>query len=255
MPSVRLILRRAKLAAEDPYSNSFISPNSAGAVHRVPKDTHRPAGDRTTGPDDILATDTVREEVATSLATETPASSIHERDERSADPILSRTAGPDDLLVGKHLEDSLDGNEVELSGRIGGFIRPSRTDKDLPSSQLQRTSTPDSGEEQGAPQARSLPLQEPHEITPSATTTHSFATPLYLQGKGRQANPDIQDIITGIVKLLNGNVNVQANTAPAMGRPLRPLSTRINNRGPPRITDIPALPPDFDVPAPLPLRR
>ncbi|KAH1006455.1 hypothetical protein HUJ05_007190 [Dendroctonus ponderosae] len=35
-----------------------------------------------------------------------------------------------------------------------------------------------------------------------------------------------------------------------MGRPLRPLSTRINNRGPPRITDVPALPPDFDVPAP-----
>lgn len=35
----------------------------------------------------------------------------------------------------------------------------------------------------------------------------------------RQANPDIQDIITGIVKLLNGNVNVAANTA----RPLRPI--------------------------------
>lgn len=56
------------------------------------------------------------------------------------------------------------------------------------------------------------------------------------------------------MKLLNGNVNVQANTAPVMGgRPLRPLSTRINNRGPPKISDVPALPPDFDVPAaPLP---
>lgn len=39
-----------------------------------------------------------------------------------------------------------------------------------------------------------------------------------------------------------------------MGRPLRPLSTRINNRGPPRISDVPALPPDFDVPSqPLPI--
>lgn len=46
-----------------------------------------------------------------------------------------------------------------------------------------------------------------------------------------------------------GNVNVQANTAPGVGRPMRPFSTRINNRGPPRITDLPALPPDFDVPA------
>lgn len=50
-----------------------------------------------------------------------------------------------------------------------------------------------------------------------------------------------------------GNVNVQANTVPAMARPLRPVSSRINNRGPPRITDLPILPPDFDQPAPPPL--
>lgn len=110
-----------------------------------------------------------------------------------------------------------------------------------------------SGEDQGVPQARSLLLQGPQEIRPTATSallTPNFATLSPVQEKGRQANPDIQDIITGIVKLLNGNVNVQANTAPGVGRPLRPLSTRINNRGPPRITDVPALPPDFDVPAP-----
>lgn len=82
------------------------------------------------------------------------------------------------------------------------------------------------------------------------TTSSATLLPDFTQ-KGRQASPDIQDIITGIVKLLNGNVNVQANTAPAMGRPLRPISTRINNRGPPRITDVPALPPDFDS-GPLP---
>lgn len=40
-------------------------------------------------------------------------------------------------------------------------------------------------------------------------------------GNQRQANPDIQDIITGIVKLLNGNVNVAANTI----RPHKPTQT------------------------------
>lgn len=127
-------------------------------------------------------------------------------------------------------------------------------DKHLLSNGVEQTLGPQSGEGQGAPQARSLSLQEPQETTatPTATITQSTVTLSNQPGKGRQANPDIQDIITGIVKLLNGNVNVQANTQPAMGRPLRPLSTRINNRGPPRITDVPALPPDFDVPAPLP---
>lgn len=106
---------------------------------------------------------------------------------------------------------------------------------------------PPSGEAWGAPHARAL--LGPQEITPSATMSQSTASHSPLPNQGRQANPDIQDIITGIVKLLNGNVNVQANTQPAVGRPLRPFSTRINNRGPPRITDVPALPPDFDVPA------
>lgn len=106
------------------------------------------------------------------------------------------------------------------------------------------------GEAKGAPQARAL--LEPQEVKPTAVMTHSFVTFSPESIKGRQASPDIQDIITGIVKLLNGNVNVQANTAPPMGRPLRPISTRINNRGPPRITDVAPLPPDFDMPAPLP---
>lgn len=121
-----------------------------------------------------------------------------------------------------------------------------------------------SGEAKGALQGRSL--QEPQEITPTATTTASATHSVSLE-KARQvlnytflshkitlnlqANPDIQDILTGLVKLLHGNVKVQTNTAPpGSGRPLRPVSTRINNRGPPRITDVPALPPDFDIPAP-----
>ncbi|XP_050296688.1 uncharacterized protein LOC126736402 [Anthonomus grandis grandis] len=230
------------------YPNSFISPNSAAEE----------PGDPVGGENSLKTTATFLEGVSRIIneeekdevsIDETPVY-ISNRVERSAEPVLTRTTGDDNLLIFKNVEESLDSNDVELSGRIGHFIQPSRTDKDLYFGGLHSTSIQHqySGEGQGALQGRSL--REPLEIAPTATTT-AFATPsLPNPGKPRQANPDIQDIITGIVKLLNGNVNVQANTAPVMGRPLRPLSTRINNRGPPRITDVPALPPDFDVPAP-----
>ncbi|XP_055538806.1 uncharacterized protein LOC129726146 isoform X2 [Wyeomyia smithii] len=61
---------------------------------------------------------------------------------------------------------------------------------------------------------------------------------------GRQnSNPDIQDIITGIVKLLNGNVNVHANTQPTR----RHSATRINNRGPPRISEAQPVPNEYEI--------
>ncbi|XP_058830757.1 uncharacterized protein LOC131689580 isoform X2 [Topomyia yanbarensis] len=61
---------------------------------------------------------------------------------------------------------------------------------------------------------------------------------------GRQnSNPDIQDIITGIVKLLNGNVNVHTNTQPTR----RHSATRINNRGPPRISEAQPVPNEFEI--------
>ncbi|XP_046403761.1 uncharacterized protein LOC124169248 isoform X2 [Ischnura elegans] len=90
-----------------------------------------------------------------------------------------------------------------------------------------------------------------------------------------QANPDIQDIISGIVRLLGGNVNVQANagtttttpapiTLPAAPGGMRPPPpppshhVRINNRGPPRITDIlfeeDARPPQRPRPPPPPFQ-
>lgn len=135
-----------------------------------------------------------------------------------------------------------------------------------------------SGEEYGAPRGRSLSLTEPEIPTVSVDGTKKVnasqiaeeSTRKEVETPGlpfasfrsnyeeRKTNPDIQDIITGIVKLLNGNVKVQANpNLPpggiiGAGRPLRPLSTRINNRGPPRITDVPPLPPDFDTTGPHP---
>lgn len=99
-----------------------------------------------------------------------------------------------------------------------------------------------SGEGHGAPQRPNL-LSEPHQLVGALKlrSQHSsamdqqrrarqeipkiyseHAPPPVLQTAlpgNRQASADIQDIITGIVKLFNGNINVAANTV----RPLRPL--------------------------------
>ncbi|XP_058982085.1 mucin-2-like isoform X1 [Musca domestica] len=77
--------------------------------------------------------------------------------------------------------------------------------------------------------------------TSSATLTAATAT-VSPHNPRQNPNPDIQDIITGIVKLLNGNVNVHANTQGVR----RPTASRINNRGPPRISDVQPLPIDYD---------
>lgn len=227
------------------YSNSYISPNSADENVEY-KETV--TAQRTSGPRDI------RESESETYVTSSSEISNGNDDElkSSAEPIiLHRTTGIDDLTSYKNVADVLETNDVEYSGRRDGYyIQPSSTIKTEGENDAFNAFT-NSGEVKGAPQGRSIPLLEPQEISPSATMAQNIVTPSLRPGQqGRQANPDIQDIITGIVKLLNGNVNVQANTAPAMARPLRPLSTRINNRGPPRITDVPVLPPDFDVPAP-----
>ncbi|XP_078032954.1 calcium-binding EGF-like domain-containing protein pawn [Augochlora pura] len=160
----------------------------------------------------------------------------------------------DELTSSKHV-DHIDGNNIEV--KPGEYYRIAPT-----------TSESVSGEGQGAPQGPKL-LTEPHQLVGASPQRAQYlqaidqqrqarqeiprifsehAPPPILQTATpgqRQANPDIQDIITGIVKLLNGNVNVAANTV----RPLRPIqATRINNRGPPRISDVPPLPPDFDTP-------
>ncbi|XP_076679014.1 calcium-binding EGF-like domain-containing protein pawn isoform X2 [Andrena cerasifolii] len=160
----------------------------------------------------------------------------------------------DELTSSKHV-DHFDGNNIEVKPGEYYHIAPT-------------TSESMSGEGQGAPQVPKL-LSEPHhpagvprqrahylqaidqqrrarQDTPRIYSEHAPPPILQTATPGqRQANPDIQDIITGIVKLLNGNVNVAANTV----RPLRPIqATRINNRGPPRISDVPPLPPDFDTP-------
>lgn len=236
------------------YPNSFISPNSAD---KHPEQIVSAEALKTSGPKDITPTLLLKDDNEDRGNLDTNSenllgvsiSSVEEkRVERSADPILSKTTAEDNLLLFKNIEDSFDRNDVELSGRVAHLIQPSRTDKNQYFGVVQSTVDQSSGEVKGALQGRSL--QEPQEISPTATTLTTTATLSSEPGKPRQANPDIQDIITGLVKLLNGNVNVHANTALEMGRPVRPVSTRINNRGPPRITDVPPLPPDFNLPAP-----
>ncbi|XP_036330913.1 mucin-5AC isoform X7 [Rhagoletis pomonella] len=88
------------------------------------------------------------------------------------------------------------------------------------------------------------PLMSGSPINPTrsiATSTAATAT-ASPHNPRQNSNPDIQDIITGIVKLLNGNVNVHANTQGLR----RPSASRINNRGPPRISDVQTLPIDYD---------
>ena len=88
--------------------------------------------------------------------------------------------------------------------------------------------------------SRSTAISMTRAGTPNATVTPTSGS------RQQNPNPDIQDIITGIVKLLNGNVNVHANTQGVR----RPSATRINNRGPPRITDTQTLPLDYDAQKP-----
>ncbi|XP_046974887.1 uncharacterized protein LOC124541103 isoform X1 [Vanessa cardui] len=98
------------------------------------------------------------------------------------------------------------------------------------------------GEGKRAPKGRALAPTGP-KIRSTAVQPPTFAT-TSPRDQGRQ-NSEIHNIITGIVQMLNGKVNVQANTQLLNGRP-RPMTSRINNRGPPRLTE--SYSSDFDKP-------
>lgn len=111
------------------------------------------------------------------------------------------------------------------------MTRSERTGKDL---------TLESFLAKGGP--RSITSGSP--ISPTSVTLMS-PTAISTNNPRQNPNPDIQDIITGIVKLLNGNVNVHANTQPAQAS-RRPYTTRINNRGPPRISEAQPVPNEYE---------
>lgn len=173
---------------------------------------------------------------------------------RSADPDReSRSINIDDIPSSNNEID----NHIEMHNKRKYYeIRPTKTIDYLRSSDDEifmssgfgdRLDFRFPGEEKRVPIARALTLSGPR-IRPTAVQP-IFATANHNQGR---QNTEIQNIITGIVKLLNGNVNVQANSQLLNGRPGRPMASRINNRGPPRISDLPPLP-EFDPPVTPPV--
>ncbi|CAB0016472.1 unnamed protein product [Nesidiocoris tenuis] len=96
------------------------------------------------------------------------------------------------------------------------------------------------GEAVGAPRGRGLPL-EPQTPALSAGTEIAPRASDNRKGPGQ---PDLREFISGFVKYLNGNVPM------GTGMP-RPIRNRINNRGPPKISDLPPLNLDSGLPPAL----
>ena len=148
----------------------------------------------------------------------------HVRVERSASPILN-----DPSTAGKIIH--FDSNNVETSGRYFSSINPTTTQDDVGKLRTGKEFLDEDsflGE-----RGRRAKSSRPQELMPSSVMPTEPTATKQPTNPRQNSNPDIQDIITGIVKLLNGNVNVHANN----GGTRRPPSNRINNRGPPRISE------------------
>lgn len=171
----------------------------------------------------------------------------HIRIERSASPILHDISSKSSFEQQNKQFEQLESNDVESSGRYFNLIQPTSTVKDgveigdMTKSERTGKDLPmDSFLAKGGP--RSITSGSP--ISPTSVTLTS-PTAIVTNHPRQSQNPDIQDIITGIVKLLNGNVNVHANTQPAQAS-RRPYTTRINNRGPPRISEAQPVPNEYE---------
>ncbi|XP_070503689.1 uncharacterized protein pwn isoform X1 [Chironomus tepperi] len=121
--------------------------------------------------------------------------------------------------------------EVESSGRYHETIRPTLTFNKNENEKSTNHEITDEGNflVKGGRRARSSSrplIQEMDTVLPMKNVNSNELS------VARQNN-DIQGIISGIVKLLNGNVNVHTNNQGTR----RPPSNRINNRGPPRIAE------------------
>ncbi len=136
-----------------------------------------------------------------------------------------------------------------------GHIRPTKTKfvSDLVDDMSKSDAAfliPSGEEKRASSRSRSLPMMKPDTV--KSDTNATAIDPAFARSgpDNRQSGSDIQDIINGFVKLLNGNVQVQVNTNGPPGKPSFPSRTRINNRGPPRITDVPPI--VFDPPVQIP---
>ncbi|XP_017839830.1 uncharacterized protein LOC108597670 isoform X2 [Drosophila busckii] len=174
------------------------------------------------------------------------------RVERSASPILNDQTGLNDLKDnGKDLSGRYFQYNIKPTGTIDQLSeqqQPERTQRARAGKTLEASSSSSAATEQPfLVQGDLRPLTSGSPISPSKSTASSVATTTALHSARQNGNPDIQDIITGIVKLLNGNVNVHANT---QGPRPRPAANRINNRGPPRISESQPMPIDYEAQKP-----
>lgn len=148
----------------------------------------------------------------------------HTRVERSASPILNEGSTSGKI-------NHFDTNNVENSGRYINSIHPTTTVDEAGNSRTGKEIM-DEGSFLGE-RGRRAKSSRPQDLSPSSVTQMEPTATKQPFNPRQNSNPDIKDIITGIVKLLNGNVNVHANN----GGTRRPPNNRINNRGPPRIAE------------------
>ncbi|XP_055385324.1 uncharacterized protein LOC129614628 [Condylostylus longicornis] len=192
----------------------------------------------------------------------------HHRIERSALPILNENESKSKLDIDK-VKDNISPNGIN-QGRYINLIKPTSTVAKAQENINEISKTHRMGKNiegtnpflgirdlrsrtSGSQLIPNNVMQTSDIVLPTKAIPSSFTLPansftgVDAPIKPRQnQNPDIQDIITGIVKLLNGNVNVHANTQVHR----RPVASRINNRGPPRISEAQPLPIDYDIQKP-----
>lgn len=165
----------------------------------------------------------------------------HVRIERSALPTISNAAS-NTLGLANKLE-HIDTNEVDsMSGRYFKSLDPTQTieQSNDKAAEVSSETSSDSFFLRRGPRLLGAPVPSPN------ATKMTLTAPQRSNDPRQSSNPDIQDIISGIVKLLNGNVNVHASSGPPSRRPY----TRINNRGPPRISEAQIGPPEEADPRP-----
>uniref|UniRef100_A0A182QG21 EGF-like domain-containing protein n=1 Tax=Anopheles farauti TaxID=69004 RepID=A0A182QG21_9DIPT len=151
------------------------------------------------------------------------------KSKRSALPIMNElTPRSEKSLLGVSFDSNSNSVVLETTGPSG------RNGKDLLDESYQRTKELAMNISNVQRAVLASQRQQPFHRVPGPVPA--------AQGSRQNPNPDIQDIITGIVKLLNGNVNVHANPQPTR----RHSATRINNRGPPRISEAQPLPNEYE---------
>lgn len=110
--------------------------------------------------------------------------------------------------------------------QLSNVITPTKTKKHYESKTSEKNDPFLVKRDRGAPLSRSLGMEK-MSVSPKTIVLNNN------KSAARQSNADIQDIISGIVKLLNGNVNVHTNN---QGGRIQ-INNRINNRGPPKIAE------------------